>query len=171
MGALLYHGCSRSEYRSLVVGPIAGTSSHLRVGVDTASVSIASAVQNCADCEVTIDGTTGGEFTARSNSNLILGPITLGGEVGTLVLDGNTFASFGGITGGDVVILARLPDSSGNVIINNNAHLSLSAIGIGNIAHDLTIRQNHSFTDADALAFVRARTVGHTVDVVGNVVE
>ena len=69
------------------------------------------------------------------------------------------------------MILPRAPDSSGDVIINDNTNLPLSAIAIGNIAHDLTVLRNHGFSDADALAFARARTVGHTVDILRNAVE
>ena len=84
--------------RAFFVGPVAGGSSILRVAVDTASVSIGAAVQHCADCAVAINGTISGGFSANSNSNLTLGLITLGGEVGAPILNGNSFATFGGIS-------------------------------------------------------------------------
>jgi hypothetical protein len=148
----------------VIVGSDFATSSALRVGIHAGNVGGASVVK-CAGCTVSIDGTIAGSFIAGGNANLSLGPLTLGAEAFGLSLQDNSFTAFGGVTGGDIV---GPGPSRGIVSIVGNSGLTLSAITIGNISTELVIKNNHGFTNDDALAFANARTVGGAVRIAEN---
>jgi hypothetical protein len=147
-----------------VVGAPFAPSSQQRIGIHTTSMG-GLAIGSCADCAIAIDGTVSGSFVATGNANLSLGPLTLG-DVFSFSVQGNTFTTFGGITGGDVV--GPVSVSRGHASFVANAGLALSAINIGDIAGDLTIQNNHGFTNEDAVTFASARTVGGAVRIEGN---
>ena len=147
-----------------LVGSDFVTSSALRVGIHAGNVGAAGVVK-CADCTVSIDGTIAGSFVAGGNANLSLGPLTLGADAFGLSLQDNSFTAFGGVTGGDIVGPAP---SRGTVSIVGNSGLTLSAITIGNVSTELVIKNNHGFTNDDALAFADARTVGGAVRIENN---
>ena len=53
-------------------------------------------------------------------------------------------------------------------MIVGNSGLTLSALAIGNVSTELVIKNNHGFTNDDALAFAHARTVGGAVRIENN---
>jgi hypothetical protein len=105
----------------------------------------------------------------KGNTNLTLGAPLTYGNVDYVSLTDNSFASPPTLTIGNELI-ARDPNTTnaGLVSIERNSGLSLGGITIGSIAGDLTIADNHGFSNADALSFANALSVAGTLSISGN---
>jgi hypothetical protein len=121
-------------------------------------------VRFTAGSTVAVDGhlsaneTSVGVVQLDSNTNLHLDPAA-GDDVSSFSVTNTTFASTPTFTFGNV---------SGALTLTANTGLPLGSLTLGNVGGNLTITSNHGFTDAEATTFSRARTVGGTVLISGN---
>jgi hypothetical protein len=133
-------------------------------------------IGNSVDSRITVGGriqAPPGRVNAvdiQNNRNLDLGAPLSYGDVVSVRLNNNTFASSPHLTIGDEVE-PRDPDTTdtGLVSIQGNTGLSLAGIAMGNIAGDLAIVNNHGLSDADAQAFAAERTIAGSIRISGNV--
>jgi hypothetical protein len=152
--------------RSIVT---AGQARHVQVscvgGRVTASVS---AMENLLfsrndGCQATVTGQVGVHFGISDSVDSSFGTIT-GLNLRSTQVTGTRNTSFH-VNAGNIVAFNGQP---GNVIISGNVGVPLSAFSLGNVDGTVTITNNTGFTNAQAQAFVNARSVTGTVTISGN---
>ena len=157
----------------LFLGCIGFQCGHIRssvVEVRAASINEL-VIDSSSDSTMTVRGMVNARFgvNIQSNANLTLGAPLVYGDVRLVSVSDNTFASPPQITIGNEVD-PRDPNTTnlGLVSIQRNTGLALGGISMGDIAGDLTIQNNHGFSNADASDFADARTVAGVVSISGN---
>lgn len=125
-------------------------------------------ITDSANCQVTYNGTVGqgvpfGGISLQRNVNSSLGVIRAS-DLNAIGLEANTGTSVA-IEAGNIVTFGN---PGAPFTMQNNVGIPLSAMQIGNIAGNVTLRFNTGFTDQQAQAFVNARTVGGTVAISNN---
>ena len=115
-------------------------------------------------CQATVTGqVVGVGIGIHDNVDSSFGTIT-GLDLRSTQVTGNRNTSFQ-VNAGNIV---AIPNGPGNVIVSGNVGVPLSAFSLGNVDGIVTITNNTGFTNAQAQAFVNARTVTGTVTISGN---
>jgi len=177
---------SSGKAESVSVGPgVSEPASGMIVNVSVGGYGYLQ-VRGTANSVVNVHGTLAapseesrGLLDISGNSNLELGSIT-GGAIGSSLVSSNSFASppsiaLGNIDNGfNIGANTGLSGGSftvgdvGDAGITGNTGLSLDSITMGNVRYSLTIRDNRGFSDEDAEAFARQRSVGGSATIEGN---
>jgi Subtilase family len=147
------------------------------VDIQAANIKFLS-IANSSDSTITVKGKIQSQGVStllgvdlENNVNLTLGAPLTYADVDFVALHNNTFASPPQFSIGNEVSARDVRDLNfGIVSITGNTGLSLGGISMGSIAGDLTITDNHGFTDTDAHAFANSHGVAGAVTIHGNTV-
>ena len=125
-------------------------------------------IADTANCVLTLNGTVGlgvpfGSISVQRNVNSSLGVIRAS-DLNSIGIEANSGTAVA-VEAGHIVTFGN---PTAPFTLQNNVGIPLTAIQVGNIAGNVTLRFNTGFTNQQAQAFVAARTIGGTVAISNN---